>query len=205
MHVAIIGTGRVGSALGVAFAAAGHAVAYGSRAPGRDDVAALVARTGGGARAATPAEAIAGADAVVLATPWEATEALVRSLDLAGKTVLDATNPLRFPDLAHTAEPSGGELVQGWAPGAHVVKAFCTVGADVMADARFGEARAALWVAGDSADAKATAMRLARDIGFEPLDAGGIERSRGLEETAALWIALAMQQGRDLAFGVLRR
>lgn len=207
MTIALIGTGRVGSALGTAFADVGHTVIYGSREPDRDDVRALVSKTGHGATAAMPAEAVRQSNVVVLATPWEATEAVVRALDLAGKTVLDATNPLSFPDLALLADPSGGELVQSWAPDAHVVKAFCMVGADVMADADFpGDVRPAMFIAGDDDRAKATAIELAQAIGFEGVDAGGIERSRALEHVAVLWIHRSMSgAGRDFSFAVIRR
>ncbi len=206
MTLAIIGTGSVGSALGPRFAAAGHTVVYGSREPDRADVRALVARTGPDASAAPPADAVRDADGVVLATPWEATEALVRRLDLDGKTVLDTTNPLSFPDLALVVETSAGEAVQSWAPGARVVKAFSTVGASVMADADFpGDVRPVMFVAGDDADAKATAIELAEALGFEGVDAGGIARSRALEQLAVLWIAQSMAGGREHALGVLRR
>ena len=206
MTIAILGTGSVGSALGPRFAAAGHTVVYGSRQPGRDDVRALVAETGPSAWAALPADAVPEADVVVLATPWEATEALARSLDLAGKTVLDTTNPLSFPDLALVVETSAGEMVQSWAPDAHVVKAFSTVGANVMADTDFpGDARPVLFVAGDDDGAKAKALALAEALGFEGVDAGGIVRSRALEQLAVLWVGQAMAQGRDHALAVLRR
>ena len=205
MRIAILGTGSVGSALGPALAAAGHAVVYGSRESERDGVRQLVGRTPGGAAAAHDA-AVADAEVVVLATPWEATEALVRDLDLDGRVVLDATNPLSFPDLARTVETSAAEIVQAAAPAARVVKAFSTVGANVMADAGFpGDVRPALFVAGDDAGAKATALALAADLGFEGIDAGGIERARALEEVAVLWIHHAMRAGREMAFAVLRR
>ncbi|MEO0558674.1 MAG: NAD(P)-binding domain-containing protein [Bacteroidota bacterium] len=207
MTLAILGTGRVGTALGTAFAAAGHRIAYGSRQPRRNDVRQLVDITGDDAFAETSAEAARAGEVVILATPWEATEALVRSLDLAGKTVLDTTNPLAWPELTHIASPSGGELVQTWAPEAKVVKAFCMVGADVMADTAFkGRVRPMMPVAGNDGPAKRTALELATQIGFEGLDVGGLERSAHLELMAALWIHLARSgAGREVAFGLLRR
>lgn len=206
MTLALLGTGSVGSALGPRFAAVGHTVVYGSREPGRDAVRALVARTGSEATSALPADAVAEAEVVVLATPWEATEALVRSLDLVGKTVLDTTNPLSFPDLGLVVDTSAGELIQSWAPDAWVVKAFSSVGADVMADAAFpAGARPVMFVAGDDAEAKSTAVDLAEALGFEGVDAGGIVRSRALEQMAVLWIAQSMVEGREHALGVLRR
>ena len=206
MTLAILGTGSVGSALGPRFAAVGHTVVYGSRQPDRDDVRALVARTGPEASAALPADAVAEADVVVLATPWEATQALVRSLDLAGKVVLDTTNPLSFPDLGLVVDTSAGEWVQSWAPDARVVKAFSSVGANVMADTDFpAGVRPVMFVAGDDAGAKAIAMGLAEALGFEGVDAGGIVRSRALEHLAVLWIAQSRAGDREHALGVLRR
>ncbi|MEM8557705.1 MAG: NAD(P)-binding domain-containing protein [Bacteroidota bacterium] len=205
MPIAILGTGSVGSALGIAFANVGHAIVYGSRTPDADEVQQLVARTANGA-ATTHAAAVADADVVVLATPWEATEALVRSLDLAGKVVLDATNPLSWPDLGLVLETSAGEVVQEAAPEAHVVKAFSTVGANIMADATFaGDVRPAMFVAGDDADAKAVAIELSEALGFEGIDAGPISRSRALEQMAVLWIHTAVHGGREMALGLLRR
>ncbi|MEM8600917.1 MAG: NADPH-dependent F420 reductase [Bacteroidota bacterium] len=206
MTIAILGTGSVGSALGAAFATVGHTVIYGSRMPDRDEVQRFVARTGHGASATTHAAAVTDAEVVVLATPWEATEALVRSLDLAGKVVLDATNPLSWPDLGLVVETSAGEVVQEAAPEARVVKAFSTVGANIMADTAFaGDVRPAMFVAGDDADAKAIAIELTEALGFEGIDAGPIRRSRALEQMAVLWIHTAMHGGREMALGLLRR
>lgn len=205
MTITIIGTGSVGSALGTAFATAGHTIVYGSREPHRDDVQALVDATGHDARAVTLADAVLEAQVVVLATPWAATEEIVKGLDLEGVVVLDATNPLTYPGLEVVVDTSAGELIQSWAPGARVVKAFSSVGASVMADARFGDVRPVMFVAGDDLEAKEVAMDLATSIGFESHDAGGIQRSRALEQMAVLWITHAMASGREMAFGVLRR
>ncbi|MCY3731509.1 MAG: NAD(P)-binding domain-containing protein, partial [Rhodospirillaceae bacterium] len=125
--IAVIGTGNVGGALGPAFAAQGHDVVYGSREPGRADVQALVARTPGNAGAAPPAEAVVGADIVVLAVPGAAAEDAVLSLgDLSGKIIIDPTNrvaPGEDGYFDHVAETSNGQLVQSLAPDARVVKA----------------------------------------------------------------------------------
>ena len=93
--VAVIGTGEVGGALGPEFAALGHTIVYGSRDPTRNEVVALVERTGSGASATTPAESVVGADIVVLAVPGTAVEAVTKSLgDLSGKIIIDPTNAI---------------------------------------------------------------------------------------------------------------
>src|SRR4029077_6410217 len=101
----------------------------GSRKPESDEMKQLVAKAGGDARAATVAEAVRAGDPLLLATPWEVTKALVVGLgDLAGKVLIDATNPL-LPDLSGLAcgtTTSGAEQVAGWALGARVVKCFNT-------------------------------------------------------------------------------
>lgn len=211
MDLAIIGTGNVGAALGSRWAAeGGHRVIFGTRDPQSEKARQLVARAGGGARAATPAEAAAGAEVVVLATPWGATEEVVRSLgDLSGKIVVDCTNPLTadLSGLVVGSGTSGGEEVAKWAAGARVVKAFNTTGSGNMTDAGYGAERLAMLLCGDDDEAKAVVAGLAEQLGFEAIDAGPIGRARQLEQLAVLWIALAYQQGlgSDFGFALLRR
>ena len=205
MRIAIVGSGNVGGTLGTGWARAGHAVTFGTREPTGDKARVLLDQAPG-ARAATNQQAVADAEVVALATPWDATESVVRSLGgLAGKVLIDATNPLG-PDFQLVAQPSGAELVAGWAPGARVVKAFNTFGFNVMADPHFGQDRATAFFCGDDAAAKETVAGLARDLGFEPLDCGPLSQAARLEWLATLWISLAFGgHGRDIAFRLMRR
>jgi 8-hydroxy-5-deazaflavin:NADPH oxidoreductase len=210
MHIAIIGSGAVGQALGRAISARGQGVTFGSRDP-----AALRAVTRGWTSqvdVARPAAAAASAEIIILALPWRVAEAAVRSLGtLAGKIVIDCMNPIAMgPDgiglaLGHTS--SGGEAVQGWLPEARVVKTLNQVGAEVMADTS-GFARPPLqFIAGDDPDAKETVAQLLADLGFQPLDAGNLAKARLLEPLALTWInqSLARGLGRDWAFAALPR
>lgn len=205
MDLAIIGTGNVGATLGSRWAASGrHRVVFGTRDPGSEKARALIDRSGGDARVATPAQAAGGAEVVVLATPWIATEAVIASLGaLTGKVVVDCTNPLTadLSGLVVAADTSGGEEVARWAAGARVVKAFNTTGAGNMADAGYGGERLVMLLAGDDAEAKSAVAGLAEELGFEAVDAGPLARSRQLEQLAVLWIALAYQQGMGVDFG----
>jgi predicted dinucleotide-binding enzyme len=190
--VAVIGTGRVGAALGPQFAKLGHRVVYGSRDPGSDRVKALVAKTGADAKADSPPRAAAGAQIIVLAVPWKATEDTVKALgDLSGKTLIDATNPLKFgpgPQIGMAVETSGGELIQGWAPQAKVVKAFNAVGYSIMADPTSAGGPVTIPLAGDDAAAKKRVADLVEHMGFETVDVGTIRNARYLEGMAILYI-----------------
>ena len=130
--------------------------------------------------------------------------------DLAGRIVVDATNPVGppFTGLDVAGSDSGGEIVQRKLPGARVVKAFNQTGWQNMAEARsFEHGRPVMFVAGDDAEARAVVLGLAGDLGFEGVDAGALAMSRYLEPLAMLWIRLAnaQGQGQQFAFSLVRR
>jgi predicted dinucleotide-binding enzyme len=213
MKIAIVGAGNVGGTLGTAWAQkAGHEILFGVRNPAAEKAQALVAKLGGKARAATPAEAAASADFIVLTTPWPQAEAAVRSLgNVSGKIVLDATNPLAMgPDglgleIGHSI--SAGEKVQGWAVGASVFKTLNTTGFGNMAEPVFHGVKSVMFVAGDDAANKPKVIDLVASLGFDVIDAGPLRNARLLEAHAMLWIELALKRGlgRDWAFARLKR
>ena len=184
--IAVIGTGRVGGALGPRFSELGHDIVYGSREPQREDVQALIARTQGNASAALPADAARNADIVVVAVPWASAEAAVKSLgDLTGKIILDPTNAVRREENGmrhHAVETSAGELIQGWAPGAHVVKAFNTLNFATMVDPSRAGGTVTIPIAGNDPAAKAVVSGLVTGIGFDVVDMGTIEAAHALEQ-----------------------
>jgi len=151
MKVGILGTGDVGRTLGGGFIGLGYEVKMGSRKPGRKEVKDWVAKNAPRASAGTYAETAAFAELAVLAVPWSGAEKAIKLTgpkNLAGKVVIDATNPLVFPSnappglaLGHT--DSAGEQIQRWLPEAHVVKAFNIGGIE---GARFIEPLAMLWI-----------------------------------------------------------
>jgi NADPH-dependent F420 reductase len=183
--VALIGTGNVSSALGQRFAEHGHTIVYGSRDPAASDVRELVATTGHGAVAVTPAEAAARSDIVVLAVPWSAAEDVVRSLgELRGKIIIDPTNPRvmasdGFAD--YPIEDSVAERIARLAPDAHVVKAFNTLGAETMLDPMLADGPVTIPLVGDDRAAKARVATLAREIGLEAVDVGPLRHARIIE------------------------
>jgi 8-hydroxy-5-deazaflavin:NADPH oxidoreductase len=184
-RVALIGTGNVGAALGQRFAENGHQVFYGSRDPSAADVRELVAATGHGAAALSPAEAAARGDIVVLAVPWSAAEDVVRSLgDLRGKILVDPTNPRMmasdgFAD--YPIEGSNAERIARLAPQAHVVKAFNTLGAETMLEPALAGGPVTVPIVGDDRAAKERVAALTREIGLEAVDVGPLRHARIIE------------------------
>lgn len=183
--IAMIGTGNVGAALGRRFAENGHKVIYGSRNPSAADVRELVAATGNGATAVAPAEAAREADIVVLAVPWTAAEDVVRGLgNLSGKIVVDPTNPRVVASdgfVDYPIEDSNAERIAKLAPGAQVVKAFSTLGAETMLDPSLARGPVTVPIVGDDRAAKERVATLAREIGLEAVDVGPLRHARIIE------------------------
>ena len=183
--IAVIGTGQVANGLGPQFARLGHTIVYGSRDPSQDKVKDLVERTGDGASAATPAEAAAGADIVVLAVPGDAIEVVTKSLgDLTGKVIIDPTNALRRREdgfFEMGVDTSNAELIQGWAPDADVVKAFNSLNWRQMADPDSAGGPVSILLVGDSSEAKGLVANLVQGMGLEPIDLGPLRHARHVE------------------------
>ena len=205
MRIAIIGAGPVGATLGRAWITYGEDVIWALRNPADPKHAALPKE-----RVKMPAEAVKEAEVVVIATPWSATEAAIRSLgSLAGKIVIDCTNPLGMgPDglqLVLGFNTSAGEQVASWAPGAIVFKTLNTTGAGNMAKAAEYPVKPVMLVAGDDGGSKLRVMELVGKLGFEAVDAGPLKNARLLEPLAMLWIDQAMKRGRgrDFAFALV--
>src|SRR5712692_3391188 len=183
MKIGILGTGDVGRVLGSGFVALGHEVKMGSRDPGGEKVKTWVAKTGKGTSAGSFAEAASFAEVAVLATLWSGTENALRLADpnnLAGKVVIDATNPLVFtpgplPSLALGHTDSGGEQVQRWLPKARVVKCFNIVGNANMVNPQFPGGPPDMFICGNDANAKKTVTDVCRAFGWPVIDIGGIE------------------------------
>lgn len=190
--VAVIGTGRMGSAIGPRFAEIGHDVIYGSRNPTSEKVMTLVQQTGGTARADTQSNAIAKADIVVLALPWRVTESLIKQAGktLDGKIIMDITNAtLRAlsPENPDATDSSAGALIQGWAPNAKVVKAFNTVGYHIVADPTHAGGPVTVPLVGNDEETKARVAEIVQAMGFETMVLGGIEQAHVLEGMANLY------------------
>ncbi len=196
MKIGILGSGDVGQVLGGGFARLGHEVKMGSRNPNQEKIKAWVEKTGHGVSAGTFAEAATFGEIAVLATNWAGTENAIRLSEprnLAGKVVIDTTNPLDFssggaPKLAVGHTTSAGEEVQRWLPDSKVVKAFNTVGNPHMVNPQFPGGPPDMFICGNHLQAKGTVAALLKKFGWSVIDIGGIEGSRYLEPLAMVWI-----------------
>lgn len=208
-NVAMIGSGNVGGSLGARLSRAGVPVRFGVREP--KDLSALLARSGPDAAVTPIAEACAWADAVFLAVPGRAAIPAAQGLGpLDGKILVDCTNPLRFdggPVWAPPPEGSNAAAIAGLCPGARVLKAFNTFGAEFHDDPATSAGPADVPFAGDDPAAKHAFARLCEAAGFRALDAGPLRNAAVLENLAVLWIHLAMVggQGREVTFKLVGR
>ena len=195
MKFAIIGSGNVGTSVARGVTGVGHDVVVADLS--EEGLAAIAAKAPVQTTTSNR-EAVAGADAVVLAVPFDAVEGLAADLrdDLAGKIVIDVTNPLA-PDLSGLATNgrSAAELVQQAAPEARVVKAFNTVLAANQADPSVEGTQLDGFVASDDVDAKQAVLGVLEQIGFRPIDVGPLTAARYLEGMAFLNIALNASNG----------
>lgn len=203
MKIAMIGAGNVGGNLGARLSKSGFTVAFGLK--DTKDASALLARCAKDATAGSVEDAIKGADVVFFAVPGSVAVDVARGLasQLEGKIVVDCNNALTWkegPVWAPTPEGSLTASMQKAAPGAKVVKAFNTFGAEHHADPNLTGAPATVYIAGDHADAKKTVSEIASKAGFRPLDSGPLRNAAVLENVAILWIDLAMVRGHGRNF-----
>jgi predicted dinucleotide-binding enzyme len=207
MRIGILGSGLMGGKLGALFARAGHEVVF-SYARSEQKLKRLARQAKGKAQAGTPREAAQGADAVLLAVHWSRMDdVLGQAGDLAGKVVVSCSLPMNDDDsalvVAHSS--SGAEQLARRLSSAHFVSAFNTVPSEVLFAVYAAKRKANrpnLVYCGDDRTAKKAAVRLIRDIGFEPLDAGPLRIARYTEPFALLVAELAYEgrRGPQLAY-----
>lgn len=214
--IAVLGGGSVGSTLAEALEASGEAksVVIAARDPEKTK-AALAEKGLSSIKVEHVASALASADVIILATPSaysdEAIEAIAKSLgDVAGKCIVDATNPLtEFQnglEVRWSQGTSGGEVLQSYLPSAFVYKAFNTCGVEHMSSAAGKD----MLFCGTNTneDALALAAAVVGAVGFKPYYVGPIRYARNLEAIAELWIHCAIpplpaaQLGRDWTFAI---
>jgi predicted dinucleotide-binding enzyme len=198
MRIGILGSGLMGGKLGTLFARAGHDVVF-SYSHKRSKLETLARKAGKTARAGTPREAAQDAHVLLLAVHWSRVDDVLKKAgDVSGKVIVTCSLPMNDDDtrlvVAHTS--SGAEALAKKVPGARVVSAFGTVPSEVLFavfEARDSDTRPSLVYSGDDDDAKATAAKLIRDVGFDPVDAGPLEVARFSEPFTLLIAKLAYE------------
>jgi predicted dinucleotide-binding enzyme len=197
MKVGILGSGLMGGKLGTLFARAGHDVVF-SYARSHEKLQQLAREAQGSALAGTPAEAVADADAVLLAVHWlRMDDVLKQAGDLSGKVVVNRSLPMNRDDtsLVIGRTSSGAEELSKKIRRAKIVSAFGTVPSEVffgVFEARRTK-RPSMTYCGDDDSAKQIVATLIRDIGFEPVDAGPLRIARYMEPFALLMGQLAYE------------
>jgi len=187
MRIGILCSGLMGAKLGTIWARAGHHVVF-SYSHSEKKLAKLARDAGKTASAGTPADAVKGADAVLLAVPWPSLNDVLRKAgSLSGKVVVtccmptsgDGTGGLR---IGHTS--SGAETLAKKIPRASLAQAFNTVPSEVFFAVyrkRHRKQRPTVVYCGNSVKAKRVAKRLIEDVGFEAIDIGDLKMARYTE------------------------
>jgi predicted dinucleotide-binding enzyme len=183
VKIGVIGSGNVGSELGRVWAKAGHPVMFASRNLDHDRK--LASEVGANSRAGTPAEAAAFGSVLLFAVPYGALPDLGKALagSLKGKLVIDACNPFpeRDGEIANRAREQGaGRVSAELLPGARIVRAFNAVHAARMGEVHEQPGKVGMPIAGDDKEAIEIASRLIREIGFEPVLVGGLDKGKFL-------------------------
>jgi predicted dinucleotide-binding enzyme len=194
MKIGVVGSGVVATTLAAGFLKHGYDVTIGSRSPEKlKDFAAQ----NKGVKLGTFAEAAAFGEVIVVAVKGNAAAEALRlagAANLAGKPVIDATNPIK------DAPPAKGvlqfftdinfslmEQLQAEFPEAHLVKAFNSVGAPAMVDPAFVGGKPTMFIAGNSEAAKAKVQGILENFGWETADMGAAEAARAIEPLCMLW------------------
>ncbi len=200
MKIGIIGAGSVGQQLATDLTNLGHQAVIGTRSPEKlEEFKSKNPQVTIGSFA----DAATQPDLILLATNWNGTKnalELAGIANLAGKVVVDITNPLEFstgkPQLALGFNTSAGEMVQSWLPESQVVKALNIITAFAMLNPKgYVGNEPDMFIAGNDANAKKTVSSFLEGVGWGIVDLGDITQSRLLEPLALIWITIGFQSG----------
>ena len=176
--VGIIGAGRLGQAMARTALRAGRSVVI-ANSRGPESLTSVVSTLGKGVSAGTVDQAAA-ARIVIIAVPWDRVPDALRGLAWNDQIVIDATNDWSADDLNGR---TSSELVADLVPGAPVVKAGNTLGADVLgSDPQEVGGQRVIFVSGDDADAKSAVASLFEDAGFAAIDLGNLATGGAMQQ-----------------------
>jgi 8-hydroxy-5-deazaflavin:NADPH oxidoreductase len=177
-HLSILGTGNMGQAIAAIAGKGGHTVQLLGSSDGDTPVS---------------------GDVVVLAVPYPAVSDVIteRGEQLAGRIVVDITNPLNFETFDSLVVPpdsSAAAEIAAALPQSRVVKAFNTTFAATLASGTVGPVATTVLIAGDDEDAKSTLAGIVTSGGLNAVDAGALSRARELEAVGFLQLTLAVAE-----------
>lgn len=201
MKIAFIGYGQVGAPLADHLQRLGHQVYLAAKDAQSASVLKVLARNPH-LQVDLPSVAVSQAEVVFLATPYAANEAVLAdvSTQLAGKVLIDCTNPVGA-QLKHglNSQQSGTQVIQNQLPKTDVVKAFSIYGFENFEDNQFPNTnlKPAMLFCGNSSKAKQKVAQLIAELGWDPVDVGGVEQALHLEHMTLLWIQMVRLQGRS--------
>lgn len=203
MKIGIIGSGEVARSLGDGLVGLGHDVMIGTRDTSRKELKSWHKKHDKHKFLGSTTEAANFAEVAILATAWHATEDILAQIrpELAGKVVIDVTNPIEYkddeaPELSVGHAMSGGEIVQHSLPDSHIVKALNTINHENMVKPKYKSGTPTMFICGNNLSAKAHTAEMLTDFGWEDIvDIGGIEKSRILEPLCLLWIEYGVSRG----------
>lgn len=201
MKIAFIGYGQVGAPLADHLQRLGHQVTLAAAHPDSAGVRKALARNAR-LKIAEPREAVREAQVVFLATPFEANESALKAVEaeIKGKVLVDCTNPVGA-GLTHglNSVRSGTELIQTLVPETEVVKAFTIYGFENFENSEYPgyNVKPAMMYCGKNAEAKAVVRGLIAQLGWEPVDVGGVEQALHLEHMTLLWVRMVRVMGRS--------
>lgn len=202
MKIAIIGVGNVGGAFSEALSKKGHTIYLGVRDAKNAKLKNLIKNN---VFAMSVNEAAQQADVILIAVHPNSLQDVCNNVDKTNKIIVDITN-----SIAEKLEgfSSNSEAIASWLGSKNVVKAFNTIGANLIDNTKFGDVIAPTFMASDSQEAKKIVSDLAKDLGFrEVIDCGSLASASLLEQLAGVWVGLAMRAGlgRNIAFDLLRK
>ncbi|MGL5419860.1 MAG: NADPH-dependent F420 reductase [Plesiomonas shigelloides] len=199
MKIAFIGYGKVGAPLADQLQRLGYDVALAAKDPNSDNVKNALAKNRNLA-IEEPSVAVKDADIVFLATPFEANKVALHALgrELKGKILIDCTNPVGT-NLTHglNSTQSGSEMIQHLVSDTHVVKAFTIYGYENFENNVYPNynVKPMMMYCGNDLNAKNIVRKLIAELGWEPLDVGGLEQALHLEHMTLLWVRMVRVMG----------
>jgi predicted dinucleotide-binding enzyme len=197
MKLAFIGIGNVGFAIANNLQKKGHKIIVASNDENSQSVQKAL-KENSNFSLMNIQTAIDEAEVVFLATPFQANEAILKSVKFNGKVLIDCTNPVGM-GISHglNSEISGSEKVQEWAPDAKVVKAFTIYGFENFIDSNYPNysVKPVMLIAGNDLAAKSVVLNINSDMGFQTLDTGNLDQALHLEHMTLLWVKMVRRDG----------